>query len=197
MLKYSNVKRLHNKQLQETEHGALGIIWGRHKGDLMATQEKMEQRSRVVGVREKRKTAECWGGEEYLIEREDGEQNWVNKLEVQNMNGVEAVLIHRERELITESTTTFAEHMIDYGLDMQQRTWNDTWKEFLKYAQTGDRGGSVKENARINERRRETNPREPHPTLYPGEVEGDKECKEHGHQRRNMRELTNRAKANQ
>eukprot|EP00965_Chrysotila_dentata_P187916 6172421-Pleurochrysis_carterae.AAC.2 len=25
---YSNVKRLHTKQLQETEQGALGILWG-------------------------------------------------------------------------------------------------------------------------------------------------------------------------
>eukprot|EP00965_Chrysotila_dentata_P187024 6171876-Pleurochrysis_carterae.AAC.1 len=29
MQKYSNVKRLHYKQLHETENGALGIIWGR------------------------------------------------------------------------------------------------------------------------------------------------------------------------
>eukprot|EP00965_Chrysotila_dentata_P203154 6181547-Pleurochrysis_carterae.AAC.2 len=32
---YSNVKRLHSRQLQETENGALGVIWGRHKGELL------------------------------------------------------------------------------------------------------------------------------------------------------------------
>eukprot|EP00965_Chrysotila_dentata_P017788 591787-Pleurochrysis_carterae.AAC.2 len=67
-----------------------------------------------------------------------------------------------------------------------------------RYAQRGDQGRTAKENAKINERRRETSPREPHPTLYPGEVEGDKEInKEQGHHRRNMGELTNRAKTNQ
>eukprot|EP00965_Chrysotila_dentata_P183779 6068281-Pleurochrysis_carterae.AAC.1 len=59
MLEYSNVKRLHNRQLQETDHGALGIIWGRHKKDLLEMQERREQQSKIVGVREKRKTAEC------------------------------------------------------------------------------------------------------------------------------------------
>eukprot|EP00965_Chrysotila_dentata_P183780 6068281-Pleurochrysis_carterae.AAC.2 len=88
--------------------------------------------------------------------------------------------------------------MIDSGLDARQQTWGQTWEEILKYAQRGDRGRSAKENAKINARRRETSPRESHPTLYPREVERDKEiCKKHGRQMRNMRELTNRAKADQ
>eukprot|EP00965_Chrysotila_dentata_P222749 6193155-Pleurochrysis_carterae.AAC.2 len=62
MQEYSNVKRLHSKLLQETEQGALRIIWGRHKEELLVAQGRKEQRSRVVGVREKRKTAGCWGG---------------------------------------------------------------------------------------------------------------------------------------
>eukprot|EP00965_Chrysotila_dentata_P039693 1319227-Pleurochrysis_carterae.AAC.1 len=40
MQEYSNVKRLHNKKLLETEQGALGILWGRHKKDLLDEQEK-------------------------------------------------------------------------------------------------------------------------------------------------------------
>eukprot|EP00965_Chrysotila_dentata_P110785 3660955-Pleurochrysis_carterae.AAC.1 len=41
--------------------------------------------------------------------------------------------------------------------------------------------------------------REPHPTLYPGEVEGENEegGEPGGHRRRNMRGLTDRAKNNQ
>eukprot|EP00965_Chrysotila_dentata_P218291 6190504-Pleurochrysis_carterae.AAC.4 len=35
---YSNVKRLHSRQLQETENGALGIIRGRHKGEILGVQ---------------------------------------------------------------------------------------------------------------------------------------------------------------
>eukprot|EP00965_Chrysotila_dentata_P181786 6001098-Pleurochrysis_carterae.AAC.1 len=62
MQEYSNVKRLHNKLLQETEQGALGIIWARHKEELLVAQGGNEQQSRVLGVREKRKTAGCWGG---------------------------------------------------------------------------------------------------------------------------------------
>eukprot|EP00965_Chrysotila_dentata_P124821 4126795-Pleurochrysis_carterae.AAC.1 len=71
---YSNVKRLHNKQLLETEQGALGILWGRHIKDLLDEQEKGEHNSKILGVREKRRTAKCWGSEEYLIEWDDGEQ---------------------------------------------------------------------------------------------------------------------------
>eukprot|EP00965_Chrysotila_dentata_P220117 6191583-Pleurochrysis_carterae.AAC.5 len=62
MQEYSNVKRLHNKLLQETEQGALGIIWGRHKDELLVAQGGKEQLSRVSGVREKMKKAGCWGG---------------------------------------------------------------------------------------------------------------------------------------
>eukprot|EP00965_Chrysotila_dentata_P099998 3304116-Pleurochrysis_carterae.AAC.1 len=59
---YSNAKRLHNRQLQETEQGVLGIVWGRHKGELLKTQGEEEHKRKLSGVREKRKTAECWGG---------------------------------------------------------------------------------------------------------------------------------------
>eukprot|EP00965_Chrysotila_dentata_P137256 4540039-Pleurochrysis_carterae.AAC.1 len=74
---YSNVKRLHSRQLQETENGALGVIWGRHKGELLGSQEGMRERTRkerVLGVIEKRRTAECWGGEEYLTKWDNGVQ---------------------------------------------------------------------------------------------------------------------------
>eukprot|EP00965_Chrysotila_dentata_P168665 5570423-Pleurochrysis_carterae.AAC.1 len=90
--------------------------------------------------------------------------------------------------------------MIDYGIEATQTTWHFTWKEFLKYAQKGDKGRSAKENARIHEQNKEvrTSTRETHPTLYPGEVVGEKEeGREPGRQRRNMRELTDRAKNNQ
>eukprot|EP00965_Chrysotila_dentata_P160878 5312491-Pleurochrysis_carterae.AAC.2 len=88
--------------------------------------------------------------------------------------------------------------MIDYGIRAEQHSWSLTWREFLNYAQRGDRGRSAKENVRIEEQREELRVREPHPTLYPGEVEGEsEESRERGHQRRNKRELTNRARTNQ
>eukprot|EP00965_Chrysotila_dentata_P088727 2929050-Pleurochrysis_carterae.AAC.1 len=88
--------------------------------------------------------------------------------------------------------------MIDYGIEAEQHSWRFTWREFLKYAQRGDRGRSAKENARIDEQKEETRIREPHPTSYPGKVEGeDEESGVPGHQKRNMRGLTDRAKANQ
>eukprot|EP00965_Chrysotila_dentata_P116415 3848349-Pleurochrysis_carterae.AAC.1 len=176
MQEYSNVKRLHNKQLQEAEHGALGIIWGRHKEELLEAQGEKEYKK--------------WG---------DGEQKWVNKVELENMSGAEAELIHRARELIMEGPVTFAEHMIDYGVVEGQQTWSFTCKEFLKYAQRGHRGRSARENAKIGEQKKETSTRESHPTLYPGEVlVGENEGgREPGRQRRNMRRLTDRAKANQ
>eukprot|EP00965_Chrysotila_dentata_P134056 4433234-Pleurochrysis_carterae.AAC.1 len=73
---YSNVKRLHSRQLRETEQGALGIIWGRHKEELLTTQGKKEHKRKLSSVREKRRTAECWGGEEYLIEWDNGDREW-------------------------------------------------------------------------------------------------------------------------
>eukprot|EP00965_Chrysotila_dentata_P249599 6208978-Pleurochrysis_carterae.AAC.4 len=79
---YSNVKRLHSRQLQETENGALGIIWARCKGELLGGQEGRQdeaQTNKVVGVIEKRRTAECWGGEEYLTRWHNGEQRWIHK----------------------------------------------------------------------------------------------------------------------
>eukprot|EP00965_Chrysotila_dentata_P121021 4002973-Pleurochrysis_carterae.AAC.2 len=57
MQEYSNVKRLHTRQLQETEQGALGIIWGRHKEELLMTQVEKEHKRKVSGVKGKRKTA--------------------------------------------------------------------------------------------------------------------------------------------
>eukprot|EP00965_Chrysotila_dentata_P206735 6183709-Pleurochrysis_carterae.AAC.8 len=85
---YSNVKKLHRTQLQEVEQGALGIIWERHKGmllDMEQVEQTNTQPNKVTGVIEKRKTAECWGGE-YLIEWNDGDRGWVNKWDVQNMD---------------------------------------------------------------------------------------------------------------
>eukprot|EP00965_Chrysotila_dentata_P176281 5820634-Pleurochrysis_carterae.AAC.1 len=195
---YSNVKRLHTKQLHETEQGALGILWGRHKKDLLNEREEVEHIRRIRRVKEKRKTAECWGGEEYLIEWDDGETKWVNKSEMQNMSGADAAFIHREKERAREGTVTFAEYMIDYGIDASQQTWGNTWREFIQYAQGGEKGRSAGENAGIDERRREMNSRKSHPTLYPGKVEDEDETHVGtGRQRRNMTGLTDRAKTNQ
>eukprot|EP00965_Chrysotila_dentata_P203536 6181786-Pleurochrysis_carterae.AAC.1 len=61
-----HVKRLHRQQLQETEQGTLGIIWGRNKGEILETQEESQDNRRmkkVLGVMKKRQTAECRGGE--------------------------------------------------------------------------------------------------------------------------------------
>eukprot|EP00965_Chrysotila_dentata_P114568 3786624-Pleurochrysis_carterae.AAC.1 len=88
--------------------------------------------------------------------------------------------------------------MIDYGIEAEQHSWSFTWREFLNYAQKGERGGSAKENVKTEEKKEEIHKREPHPTLYPGEVEGEKEeDREPGHQRGDRRELTTRARINQ
>eukprot|EP00965_Chrysotila_dentata_P066536 2203112-Pleurochrysis_carterae.AAC.1 len=114
------------------------------------------------------------------------------------MNGAEAGLIHKARELLREGPVKFVEHMIDYGVVAEQQTWSSTWRKFLEYAQRGDRGKSARENARIDEQKKETRTREAHPTLYAGEVVGENEARtELGRQRRNMRGLTDRAEANQ
>eukprot|EP00965_Chrysotila_dentata_P124822 4126795-Pleurochrysis_carterae.AAC.2 len=114
------------------------------------------------------------------------------------MNGAEATIIHREKELTAEGPVTFAGYMIDYGVYAEQQTWENTWREFLQYAQKGDKGRSAKENAKIDEQSRDINSREIHPTLYPGKVENENEEKaETGHRTRNMSKLTDRAKANQ
>eukprot|EP00965_Chrysotila_dentata_P000377 13114-Pleurochrysis_carterae.AAC.1 len=42
------------------------------------------QTNKILRVAEKRKTAECGGGE-YLAKWDNGEHRWVNKLKVQNM----------------------------------------------------------------------------------------------------------------
>eukprot|EP00965_Chrysotila_dentata_P229481 6197220-Pleurochrysis_carterae.AAC.1 len=146
-------------------------------------------------MKEKRKTAECWGGEEYLIEWDDGEQNWVNKREVDNMNGADAEFIFKARELIKEEHVTFAEHMIDLGINADLRSWGPTWREFLKYAQSGEKGKSAKENVGMDKHVEDVRRREPYPTLYPGELEGEDEGVT-GHIRRNMKGLTDRAKDN-
>eukprot|EP00965_Chrysotila_dentata_P192069 6174952-Pleurochrysis_carterae.AAC.1 len=88
--------------------------------------------------------------------------------------------------------------MIDYGIDAEQQTWGSTWIEFLQYAQRGDKGRAAIENTGTDEQRRETRSRESHPTLYPGKVEDENEEQvETDRRTRNMRGLTNRAKANQ
>eukprot|EP00965_Chrysotila_dentata_P090803 2996672-Pleurochrysis_carterae.AAC.7 len=64
MQECSNVKRLYNRQLQETEHGALGIIWERHEKDMLEMLGGREHTSKVSGVSRgegKRKPAECGG----------------------------------------------------------------------------------------------------------------------------------------
>eukprot|EP00965_Chrysotila_dentata_P220116 6191583-Pleurochrysis_carterae.AAC.4 len=98
-----------------------------------------------------------------------------------------------------EAPVSFAEHMVDHGVEAGQQTRGFTWREFLKYAhQKGDRGRSAKENASTDKQNEETRPRESHPTLYPGEVVGENEAsREPIRQRRNMRKLTGRAKVNQ
>eukprot|EP00965_Chrysotila_dentata_P133712 4422245-Pleurochrysis_carterae.AAC.1 len=71
------------------------------------------------------------------------------------MNGAESDLIFKAREQVTEEPAMFAEYMIDYGIEATQSTWGSTWKEFLKYAQKGNKGRSAKENARIDEQNKE------------------------------------------
>eukprot|EP00965_Chrysotila_dentata_P209369 6185247-Pleurochrysis_carterae.AAC.1 len=109
---YSNVKQ------KETENGALGIVWGRHKGALLRGQEGTQDSERtngVVEVIEKRRTAECWGGEEYLVKWDNGEQRWINKLEAQTLKGMDADKIYKEQTFVRESTTTFSEYMRTTG----------------------------------------------------------------------------------
>eukprot|EP00965_Chrysotila_dentata_P127364 4212012-Pleurochrysis_carterae.AAC.1 len=113
---YSHVKRLPSRQQLEIEQGAVGIIWERHKEELLKKQGEKTHKRKVSGVKETRRTAECWGGEEYLIEWDDGEKKWINKWEVENMNGAEADRIYKAMELATEGPVTFAEYMIDYGI---------------------------------------------------------------------------------
>eukprot|EP00965_Chrysotila_dentata_P031065 1034901-Pleurochrysis_carterae.AAC.1 len=197
---YSNVKRLHSRRLQETENGALGIVWGRHKGELLGEQEgeqDSERANRVTGVIAKRRTAVCWGGEEYLVNWDNGEQRWINRLEVQTLKGIDANRICKEQSYVRESKTTFAEHMIDHGIDATQKTWDHTWREFLSYAQQGDRRETTKENVMIYGGEDRVQDREAHPTLYPGEVVGaletEREIRTRG---RNMTHLTERARNN-
>eukprot|EP00965_Chrysotila_dentata_P262187 6214496-Pleurochrysis_carterae.AAC.2 len=197
---YSNIKRLHSKQLQEMENGALGVIWGRHIGELLGGQEGTQDKARkdkVLGVIEKRRTAECWEGEEYLTKCDNGVQRWIHKQDVQSLNGEDADKTHKEREFVRESTTTFAEHMRDDGIEATQETWDHTWREFLSYAQRGDRKDTARENVMINSEGDTTHEREPYPTLYSGEVVGrteeDGEIRTRG---RNMARLSETARNN-
>eukprot|EP00965_Chrysotila_dentata_P205272 6182862-Pleurochrysis_carterae.AAC.1 len=112
------------------------------------------------------------------------------------MEGAEVDLIHRAKEQVREVPVTFMEYMVDYGIDTEQQTWGLIWKEFLKYAQQGDRGRAAEENACIDTQREHIRTRESHPTLYPGEVVGESGVGT-VHKRRNIREFTGRAKANQ
>eukprot|EP00965_Chrysotila_dentata_P061282 2030580-Pleurochrysis_carterae.AAC.1 len=115
-----------------------------------------------------------------------------------HMNGAEADLIHKAKEQTRVVPGTFAEYMVDYGIDTKQQTWGHIWKKFLKYAQQGDRGRSAKENASKDTRKEDIHNREPHPTLYPGEVVGENgHSKEPVRHRRKTGELTGRAKTNQ
>eukprot|EP00965_Chrysotila_dentata_P254142 6211777-Pleurochrysis_carterae.AAC.5 len=168
---YSNVKRLHRRQLDETEQGALGISWGRHKGEILSVQREMKVRERkhkVSGVTEKRQTAGCGGGE-FLIKWDDGEQRQESQY-----------------------GRVFAEHMrAGYGLEARQQTWGHTWGALLKCTTDTLNVKETEENSAVNTR-------ESYPTLYPGEVIGEGEaCKKSGHRGRNMEGLTHRAKTNQ
>eukprot|EP00965_Chrysotila_dentata_P069602 2299054-Pleurochrysis_carterae.AAC.1 len=61
---YSNVKGQHRILLQDTEQGALKIIWERRKGEMLGTQGDTRdkgQADKVTDVKEKRQTAKCWG----------------------------------------------------------------------------------------------------------------------------------------
>eukprot|EP00965_Chrysotila_dentata_P055679 1847007-Pleurochrysis_carterae.AAC.2 len=149
---YSNVKRLHRRQLEEIEQLGTGDHMGETKrGDIEYTTGKAGQRAKAQSVDSDGKKADggVLGGEEYLIKWDNGEQRCVNKLEVQNMNGTEAETVHRARELIVESTVTFAEHMRGYGMEARQQIWCHTWREFLKYTERGNRGETAKKNAKM------------------------------------------------
>eukprot|EP00965_Chrysotila_dentata_P141644 4680820-Pleurochrysis_carterae.AAC.1 len=70
-------------------------------GETLGTQKDKHDKGRadkVISVTEKRQTTECWGGEEYLTKWNNGEQRWVNQLEVMNMNGADAQTIHKARD---------------------------------------------------------------------------------------------------
>eukprot|EP00965_Chrysotila_dentata_P032843 1094914-Pleurochrysis_carterae.AAC.1 len=138
------------------------------------------------------------GGEEYLIEWDNGDTGWVNKWEAQDMDVTNTRIVHERREAVRERPATFTEHMRDYRVEADPQSWGETWREFLVYAQQGNRGEAALENATIEEVIVEANPREPYPTLYPGEevggIETDKDTKGRG---RNLTELTKRARVNQ
>eukprot|EP00965_Chrysotila_dentata_P043842 1457364-Pleurochrysis_carterae.AAC.1 len=85
------------------------------------------------------------------------------------MDGTNAKIVHEMREILMERTATFTEHMRDYGVEADPQSWGEIWREFLTYAQQGNRGEAAKENAPIGEIITEETIRESYPTLYPGE----------------------------
>eukprot|EP00965_Chrysotila_dentata_P115588 3819958-Pleurochrysis_carterae.AAC.2 len=85
--------------------------------------------------------------------------------------------------------------MIDLGINADQRSWGPIWREFLKYAQSGEKGKSAKENVGMDKRMEDERSTEPYPALYPGQLEGEDEG-EPGHIRRKTKGLTDRAKDN-
>eukprot|EP00965_Chrysotila_dentata_P013148 433479-Pleurochrysis_carterae.AAC.1 len=61
------------------------------------------------------------------------------------MDGTNARIIHQTRELLMERTATFTEHMKDYGVEADPQSWGEIWKEFLEYAQRGNREEAASE----------------------------------------------------
>eukprot|EP00965_Chrysotila_dentata_P254542 6211911-Pleurochrysis_carterae.AAC.1 len=118
-------------------------------------------------------------------------------MDLQNINGEDADRIHKDREAVRESTTTFAEHMRDDGVEAAPVSWGHTWREFLSYVQRGDNKDTARENVQIKSEVNAVTDREPYPTLYPGEVKsGAGEDEENRTRRRNFTRLTQRARNN-
>eukprot|EP00965_Chrysotila_dentata_P078715 2594786-Pleurochrysis_carterae.AAC.1 len=97
-----------------------------------------------------------------------------------------------------ERTATFTKHMRDYGVKANPQSWGEIRREFLKYAQQGNREAAAAENAPIKEKAIETNIREAYPILYPAEILGEAENGgDTGRRRKDMQALTTRARTNQ
>eukprot|EP00965_Chrysotila_dentata_P110888 3664719-Pleurochrysis_carterae.AAC.3 len=82
-----------------------------------------------------------------------------------DMNGEDARIIHGAREFTTERVETFAEYMKEDETAGTQQSWDYTWREFLRYAQRGDRVETAKENVAMNEETANSRTKEPYPTL--------------------------------
>eukprot|EP00965_Chrysotila_dentata_P155727 5146486-Pleurochrysis_carterae.AAC.1 len=65
--------------------------------------------------------------------------------------------------------------MRDYGVEAEPQSSGEIWREFIAYAQQGNREDAASENTPIEKVTIEENNREPFPTLYPGEVVGEME----------------------